>query len=264
MFSLEGKIAVITGGTSGIGKATAERFSRAGARVIVAARRDPQSVADMVGGLFIQTDVTVEEQVRRLVDVVAERYGRLDVLVQSAGAFSRACPIEDRPSDEMTSAFLINTLGSMYGIKHAARHMPRGASIINIGSVAGVTGVPGYTDYAASKFALAGLTRGAALDLGPAGIRVNCVCPGSVNTPMLWNAENGQSEATLSRVLAPLGTLIEPEHVAAFLHFLASDDCPTISGQIMMLDAGITAGFSVATCDAIILSAVPASADVAR
>jgi 3alpha(or 20beta)-hydroxysteroid dehydrogenase len=252
MFSIEGKVTVITGGTSGIGKATAQRFARGRAHVVLAARNDRDSVAQALGCPFVRTDVSVEEDVRNLMMVAAERFGRIDVLVQSAGIFSGSLPIDERSGGDMVATFAVNTLGSMLGIKHAARCMPRGSSIINIGSLAGVTGVPGYTDYAASKFALTGLTRGAALDLGPRGIRVNCICPGSVNTPMLWNAANGESEATLTRTLAPLGVLIEPDHVAAFVQFLAADDCPTISGQQLLLDGGATAGFSIAACEAIV------------
>jgi 3alpha(or 20beta)-hydroxysteroid dehydrogenase len=251
MFSLKDKVAIITGGSSGIGKATAERFTKAGAKVVIAARHDRNDVAGAVGGTFVETDVSVEDEVQSLMDKTAQRLGRIDVLVNNAGAYAGAKEITDRSAAEMKEAFGINTLGAFFGMKHAVKYMSRGSSIINVSSLAAVMGIPGYSDYAASKFALNGITRGAALEFGPKGIRVNCVCPSSVNTPMLWHADVAATEVAYCRTMSALDAIIEPEDMAALIHFLAADDCPKITGQEIVIDAGISAGWSVAAWEAV-------------
>lgn len=255
MFSLKDKVAVITGGTSGIGKSTAERFVRAGASVVIAGRRDGKALASQIGCMFVRTDVAREDDVRHLVEQSVRRFGRIDTLVNSAGTFTCSKPLVERSSDDMRQVYAVNTLGVMYAMKHAAGQMPRGSSIINVGSIAGVTGMPGYTDYAASKFAVNGITRGAAIEFGPLGIRVNCICPATVNTPMLWNSDVVETEAALCRITSALNRIIEPEEVAALIHFLAADDCPTITGQDLVIDAGITAGYSLGAYAAIMKAA---------
>jgi NAD(P)-dependent dehydrogenase (short-subunit alcohol dehydrogenase family) len=255
MFSLNGKIAVVTGGSSGIGKCTAERFAKAGVKVVIAARHDETNVAAALGGEFIKTDVASEEDVRLLMERTVGRFGRIDILVNSAGTFSGSRPLVEKTTQEMTRAFAVNTLGVFYGMKHVAQYMQRGSSIVNVSSLAAVTGFSGYTDYTASKYALNGITRAAAIEFGPLGIRVNCVCPSTVNTPMLWSADVAETEAALCRMTSALDATIEPEEVAAVIHFLAADDCPKITGQEIVVDAGITAGYSLAAYDAMMKAA---------
>lgn len=251
MFSLSGKIAVITGGSSGIGKATARRFAEAGATVVIAARGDATAFANEIGATFKRTDVSIEKDVQTLMDETAARFGRIDILVNNAGAFAGGAMLEALNAEDMLRAFNVNTLGPFYGIKYAMPHMKAGSAIINTSSLAGLVGMPGYANYAASKFALNGLTLCAALELGPRGIRVNAICPPSVNTPMLTESETADVEAVLTRTTSSLDRIIEPEEVAALMHYLVSDDAPTFTGQLIRLDAGMGAGYSIAMCEGI-------------
>lgn len=252
LFSLKEKVAVITGGSSGIGKATAERFAEAGAKVVIAARNDASSFAQSIGGIFVQTDVSSEEDVKRLVATVAEMYGRIDVLVNNAGYFGTTVDIGLKEADEFRRCFDVNTLGPFYAIKHAAALMPPGSAIICTTSLASLIGLPGYSDYTASKLATSGLVRCAAMELGPKGIRVNEVCPTSTNTPMLIGQDSAQAEIALTTTAAAIGNLVEPEEIAALIHFLAASDCPTLTGQQIAIDGGITAGFSNGNIEAIL------------
>jgi NAD(P)-dependent dehydrogenase (short-subunit alcohol dehydrogenase family) len=132
-------------------------------------------------------------------------------------------------------------MGVVFGIKHAVPHMTGGGAIINTASVAGVQGAVTYAAYSASKAAIINITQTAALELAPMGIRVNCVCPGTVNTPMVYQPA-GEAELAIATKIMPLGRLCEPEEVAALFHFLASDDAAFISGQAICIDGAMTAG----------------------
>lgn len=254
-FSVRDKVIVITGGSSGIGAAAARRFAGAGAKVCIAARNDASALADEIGAMFVSCDVAKEEEVRAMIDRVVDRFGRIDVLINNAGRFGRTVSILERTADEMRHSFEVNTLGAMYGMKYAVPHMRPGSAIINTSSVGGLTGISGYSDYAASKFALNGLTLVAAMEFGPLGIRVNAICPTSVNTPMLVAQDNAEAEIALCRTASALDRIIEPEEVAAMMHYLASDDCPTVTGRLIALDAGMTAGVSDASMMAMLQSA---------
>jgi 3alpha(or 20beta)-hydroxysteroid dehydrogenase len=252
VFILDNKVAVVTGGTSGIGLATAHRFVRAGAQVVIASRRDGKDIADKIGATFIRTDVGEEHQVQQLMVATAERFGRIDICVNNAGIFTEAKPLADVPGADMNDCFRVNTLGTLWGMQYAARYMPRGGSIINTSSLAGVIGMGGYSAYTASKFAIVGLTKNAAIEYGPKGIRVNCVCPATVDTPMLYEVAVGRAEAVLCRTTSTLDAITEAPEVAALIHFLAADDCMKISGQAILIDAGITAGYSMAMVEAVL------------
>ena len=132
--------------------------------------------------------------------------------------------------------------------------MRPGASIINTASLAGQTGFPGYAAYSASKAAVIALTRVAALEYGPRGIRVNCICPGSVDTPMLAGQPSGDVEAGLVSVAAPLGRIVDADEVAALLHFLAANDCPILSGLAIAIDGGMSSGMSIKLTEAVVAS----------
>ena len=252
MFSLSGKVTVITGGTSGIGLAAAKRFFEAGATVVIAGRRDASQLAGQIGVTYKKTDVGDEAQVERLMDETAARFGRIDVCINNAGIFTDARPMADTTVEHMLESYRVNTIGVLFGMKHAVKHMPRGGAIINTSSLVGLTGIGHYSDYVASKFALVGLTKVAAIEYGPAGIRVNCICPSTVETPMLTSSAVGEAEATISRTSSTLNDITRPEDVAALMHFLAADDCSTITGQAIVIDAGMSAGYSVGTCEAIL------------
>jgi 3alpha(or 20beta)-hydroxysteroid dehydrogenase len=251
VFSLQDRVAVITGGASGIGFATARRFVAAGATVVVVDRDDARAVAAEIDATAVRVDVTDGDALGAALDSVAAEHERIDVLVNNAGIFIEGL-IDDTSADDLLKAFEVNTLGVLHGIRHATTHMQPGASIINTASLAGQTGFPGYAAYSASKSAVIALTRVAALEYGPRGIRVNCICPGSVDTPMLAGQPSGDVEAGLIGVSAPLGRIVRPEEVAALMHFLAADDCPVLSGLTVPIDGGMSSGMSLTLIDAVV------------
>jgi len=242
-FSLKGKVAVVTGGGSGIGKAVVQRFARAGAKVVIADLNDCPELAVEVGGLSVPTDVSDESQVEHLLKTALECFGRLDILVNNAGVFANYKQLKDASKEDFQKCFDINTLGAFYGIKHAARLMNEGGSVINTASLAGKTGFIDLASYGASKFSVVGLTQTAALELSDRNIRVNCVCPTSVNTPMA-HEEGGEALLAMEKTLVPLDRICEPEEVAAMMHFLAADDCGFINGQALNLCGGWSAGLN--------------------
>ena len=254
-FELDGKVAVITGGASGIGRAAAARFARAGALVVVADISDASGFAREIGGRYVRTDVSREEDVAALLRTASGLRGAIDVCVNNAGITVDEVPLAETRVESLRRAFDVNTVGVFLGLKHAPGYMPSGGVIINTASLAATLSVPGYGAYAASKAAVVSLTQTAALELGPLGIRVNAICPASVDTPMLRGQEHGAEEAAIVRQAAPLGMIAQPEHIAALIHFLAADDCPILSGQSFNVDAGLTAGTSVGMIEALMAMA---------
>jgi NAD(P)-dependent dehydrogenase (short-subunit alcohol dehydrogenase family) len=241
MFSIERKVAIITGAASGIGLATARRFAEAGARVVLADVREGNALSSEIGRDFVRTDVSREEEVEALMRRAAKDHGRIDVVINNAGIATDAKPLETASATDFERAFQVNTMSVVFGIKHAAPYMRDGGSIINTASYAGVQGVLTYGAYSASKSAIVGVTRTAALELATRRIRVNCVCPGTVDTPMA-HQEGLEAELMLAPKITPLGRLCEPEEVAALFHFLASDEAAFISGQAICIDGAMTAG----------------------
>jgi 3alpha(or 20beta)-hydroxysteroid dehydrogenase len=252
MFSLTKKVAVVTGGGGGTGRAVSIRFARAGAKVILANRSDSSQFAKEIGAHFIQTDVSQEEQVKLLMDETVKRFGHLDIIVNNAGIFKGSNPVEDINADELDMLLGINLKGVVWGVKHGARVMSNRGSIINVASVAGLSGVAGYGIYVLTKAGVIGFTKTAAMDLAPRQIRVNCICPSTINVGMITNGkqfdekmkETIRVEIARSKKLVPLGRLGEAEDVAALCHFLASEDSSYITGTIIPLDGGRTAGIS--------------------
>jgi NAD(P)-dependent dehydrogenase (short-subunit alcohol dehydrogenase family) len=252
MFSLQDKITVITGGSSGIGEAAARRFGEAGAKVVIASRRDAGALAREIGGVWIQTDVSVESQVKACMDETAAAFGGIDVLINNSGYSGPTQDICDTDADEYFENLKVNTFGPLFGIKHALPHMRRGGSIITTTSLASVIGLPGYGAYTASKFATTGLLKCATVELGPLGIRVNEICPTSVDTPMLRDQDSADTEIAMTQTASPLGRIVQPQEIAALMHFLAADDCTAISGHQFVVDGGQTAGPSIASLEAIL------------
>jgi 3alpha(or 20beta)-hydroxysteroid dehydrogenase len=252
MFDLTDKLAVITGAASGIGRATALRLAAAGAEVVLADLSDASELASSVSGHFLQTDVTQEHEVAELMRAAAALRGGIDICVNNAGITVEETPLTETARESLERAIAVNTTGVFLGCKHAAPLMRRGGAIVNTASLAAVMAFPTYAAYSASKAAVVSLTMTAALELGPLGIRVNAICPSSVNTPMLQGQANGALEAAIARQAAPLGNIVEPEHIAALIHFLAADDCPMLSGQALSVDGGVSAGISTGVIDAIV------------
>ena len=240
MFSLQDKIAVVTGGASGIGEATARRFAEAGAKVAIGDLRDASATAKEIGGLAVRTDVSREDEVENLLESALREFGRLDVVVNNAGvgAGDFLASLSERDLDNTLN---VNLKGTVWGIKHAVPRISDGGSIMSTASFAGLTGTPSYGAYVASKAAIIGITRTAALELAPRRVRVNCVCPGTIDTPMMDDDEPSV-EYRLAGLLHPIGRMGTAEEVAALFHFLASDESAFITGQAIAIDGGMSAG----------------------
>lgn len=239
MFSLAGKVAVVTGGGSGIGLATARRFVQAGSTVVIANRSESGELAKSFGASFVPTDVSQESQVQALMDQVAGRHGRIDIVINSAGVADPMNVIGQLSAEEFRRCLEVNLMGVFFSTKHAAPHMTAGGAIVNVSSLAALVGSPSYGAYAASKAAVVSLTRTAAAELAPSGIRVNCVCPGSIDTPMLQHQAGAEAEIAVVTTAAPLGRIGTAEEVAALIHFLSADDCAYITGQTIAVDGGM-------------------------
>ncbi len=226
---LEGKVVIITGAARGQGLAEVQRFRAEGAHVVAGDVLDHD-------GMYL--DVTSEESWAAIVSAAVDAHGRIDVLVNNAGVRALA-PVQDMPRAEFQRVLDINLIGPLLGIQAVVPHMPRGSSIVNVSSLNGLASTANSAAYSTSKFGLRGLTKSAALDLGPLGIRVNAILPGVIRTPMIENVLEGREEQLASGL--PLGRIGEPADIASAALFLASDDSVWVSGQDFVIDGGQTA-----------------------
>jgi NAD(P)-dependent dehydrogenase (short-subunit alcohol dehydrogenase family) len=244
-------VVLITGGLTGIGRAAAVAFAKKGANVVVAGRRDEagKALAEELRGFgseaeFINADVRKEDDVRALVDRTIERFGRLDVAVNNAGTEGRPGPITDQTAESYAATFDTNVLGTLLSVKHELRVMQAqgSGSIINISSTYGHEGGAGASVYVASKHAVEGMTKSAALEAASSGVRVNAVAPGPIETGMLdrFTGTSERKAALLKTV--PLGRVGNPADIARAAVFLASEDASFITGQVLTVDGGKTAG----------------------
>ena len=244
-------VVLITGALTGIGRATALAFARAGHRVVVSGRREEagQALAAELRALgaqaeFLRADVRFEADVRNLVEQTVERFGRLDVAVNNAGTEGQLAPVAEQSVANYEETFATNVLGTLLSVKHEMRVMQaQGAgAIVNLSSIAGQVGFAGASVYAASKHAVEGLTKSAALEGAAFGVRVNAVAPGPVATGMLDRFVGG-SEEVKSGFLAtvPARRAATPEEIAETVVFLAGDKARYLTGQRIAVDGGYTA-----------------------
>lgn len=247
MHSLTGKVALITGGTSGIGLAVARNFVENGATVTITGRRDSgEHVASDIGAKFIQCDVTDEQQVAECFNAVEQTHGKIDVLVVNAGAADDEGSIEEFATDRMKQLVDVNLGGVFLALKYGPRHMNDGSSIITTGSVAGAgTTNAGAGVYAASKAGVMYLTRTCAIEVASRGIRANTVCPALIAGTGMMTDDDGGPEAQLLSKLTAFGRMGRQDEVVGAYNFLAGSASTFITGQELRVDGGMTAGLGV-------------------
>ncbi|GGA30029.1 SDR family NAD(P)-dependent oxidoreductase [Dyella nitratireducens] len=244
-------VVLITGALTGIGRATAIAFAKEGARLAVSGRREEegQALAAQLRGMgvqaaFIRADVRFEEDVRKLVEQTMAHYGRLDVAVNNAGTEGGLGPIVDQTVENYESTFATNVLGTLLSVKHQMRVMlPQGSgSIVNVSSVAGKVGFAGASVYVASKHAVEGITKSAALEGAAVGVRVNAVAPGPVATNMLDRFTGGSDEMKAGFLGSiPAKRAADVDEIAQTIVFLASGKARYLTGQAIAVDGGYVA-----------------------
>jgi NAD(P)-dependent dehydrogenase (short-subunit alcohol dehydrogenase family) len=255
---LRDKIALVTGAGSGIGRATALLFAKEGAKVLVVdidseGGRETAEIIEKMGGtaIFVEADVSKEADVKKIVEVVVDKYRKIDVLHNNAGVVL-VKDLVDTGEKEWTKVLDVNLKGMFLVSKHTIPEMIKrgGGSIINTASGFGLTGAASYTAYCASKGGVIALTRAMAIELAPHNIRVNCICPGVVSTPMLdkciritseVSGENEEETRKSWRGSQPLGRFGKPEEIAHAALYLASNESSYTTGAILSVDGGVTA-----------------------
>lgn len=252
---LDGKVAVITGGGNGIGRATVLRFLAEGARVVVADLNEQTgaetlALAGQAGAAsrvrFLRTDVAREADVEAAVALATEDFGRLDVMFNNAGVAGAFGPITDIAEEDWDYTFDVLVKGVFFGMKHAARALKAqgsGGVIVSTASIAGLSGGDGPQAYSASKAAVINLTRAVAVELAPQRIRVNAICPGGILTPLLHRGNADAMRPVLEK-FQPWPEAGLPEHIAGAALFLASDDAAFVTGEALVVDGGALAAGS--------------------
>ncbi len=251
MRELDGKVAIVTGGASGIGRAAVELFAAEGATVIVADvnDRDGQALVDELAsrdcaGAYVHADVSNERDVAAMIHLALAQYGRLDVLFNNAGIEGEQAPTADASVENWDRVIGINLKGVFLGCKFGIEAMLRngGGSIINNASVAGLVGFENIPAYCAAKGGVVQLTKTAALEYAQRGVRINCLCPGIIDTPMVQRFTQGSPEAMAQMAqLEPVGRAGKPREVAELALFLASDRSSFVTGAVIPVDGGFVA-----------------------
>lgn len=254
---LRGKVAIITGASSGIGRATAQIFAREGANLVISDIElvGLESVKHQIeeeGGTVVtmKTNVADEQEVKELIAVAVKNYSKIDVLVNNAGVSGGLSDLEEQTADEWRMVYDVNVMGPVYATKHVAPYMKerKTGSIINVASVAGVRSGAGGMAYSASKAALINFTQTSACELGGSNVRVNAVCPGFTETgmtkPVFDYARSSGKESKLGK-WCELKRAAGPEEIAWAILFLASDEASYLTGQAIPVDGGISASLSL-------------------
>ena len=245
------KTVIITGGTTGIGKATAIKFAQNNFNVVVtsrsAAKETELTDEFMQQGLevyFKVLDVTNEMQVKEVIEKTVAQFGKLDVIVNNSGISLGNAVLADTVSDELKQMLDTNVMGVYYGMKYAIKEMLKtgGGAIVNLASIAGINGLYATAQYNASKHAVVGLTKGAAIDYAQQGIRINAVAPGAIRTDILKNAiASGTYDVSSIEAIHPMNRLGEVEDIANGIFFLAAEENKFVTGTILTVDGGYNA-----------------------
>jgi NAD(P)-dependent dehydrogenase (short-subunit alcohol dehydrogenase family) len=245
------KTIIITGGTSGIGKATGLHFAKKGYNVVVTSRnaaKEKEVMADFKNEgadlTFYELDVTKEEQVKEVIEKTVAKFGKLDSIVNNSGISLGNAILGETDSDELRKMLDTNVMGVYFGMKYAIQAMLKtgGGTIVNLASIAGINGLYATALYNASKHAVVGLTKGASIDYATQGIRVNAVAPGAIKTDILKNAiASGTYNVSTIEALHPMNRMGEVEDIAKAIYFLASDENTFMTGSILTIDGGYNA-----------------------
>jgi NAD(P)-dependent dehydrogenase (short-subunit alcohol dehydrogenase family) len=247
---MDSSVVLVTGALAGIGRATAFAFARNGARIVVSGRRNEPGQALLselralgVEAEFVLADVRNEKDVRTLIDRTLQRFGRLDVAVNNAGTEGKPGPLTDQSPESYAATFDTNVLGTILSLKHELRVMTsqRSGCIVNLSSTMGSRGAAGASMYVASKHAVEGLTKSAALEGAPFGVRVNAVAPGPVQTDLLDRFAGSDDRKAVMANNVPLKRLGKPEEIADAILFLASAKADFLTGEILHINGGKTA-----------------------
>lgn len=238
MFSLEGKNAYVTGAAGGIGQAVAERYCKAGAKVVITDISDARQVADDMGSMFHRVDVSNENQVAESLAKAEKELGKLDIVVNNAGIGEVGHTFEQSEQAFIERTTKVNQWGVLYGLKHAPKHMNDGGSIINTASMAAFINLIGSGVYSATKAAVVSMSAMSALELGGRGIRVNAVCPGYIATAL----GSGDEGVDLCEAMTALGRVGTTEDLVGLYQFLACDESSYLTGQALKVDGGWSCG----------------------
>ena len=251
MENLEGKVAFITGGTSGIGEATAKTLASRGVKVVVSGRRETfglRVVNDIRsrGGeaIFIVTDVNTEESIKKAISRTVDEYGGLDMGVNNAGIALETLPLADCDGHKLQEMLQTNVIGLFWCMKYEIQQMlkQKGGAIVNLTSIAGLNGIPYAGTYAATKHAVVGLTKSAALDYATKNIRINAVAPGAIRTDIiLQQMDFGTYDEKSVIEMFPMKRMGNPQEIANGIAWLCSDESSYVSGHVLAIDGGFTA-----------------------